>query len=54
MDVELKEGEKIFYVKIKKEINSNNSPEVENQLMIENIENKEYLMLKNQKWKIKH
>ena len=43
MDVELKEGEKIFYVKIKKEINSNNSPEVENQLMIENIENKEVL-----------
>ncbi|KDE67883.1 replication protein [Fusobacterium necrophorum DAB] len=43
MDVELKEGEKIFYVKVKKEINSNNSPEVENQLMVENIENKEVL-----------
>lgn len=43
MDIELKEGEKIFYVKVKKEINSNNSPEVENQLMVENIENKEIL-----------
>lgn len=43
MDVELKEREKIFYVKVKEEINSNNSPEVENQLMAENIENKEVL-----------
>lgn len=43
MDVELKEGEKIFYGKVKKEINSNNSPEVGNQLMVENIENKEVL-----------
>ncbi len=43
MDIELKEGEKIFYVKVKKETNSNNSPELENQLMVENIENKEVL-----------
>lgn len=43
INVELKEGEKIFYVKVKKERNSNNSPEVENQLMVENIENKEVL-----------
>lgn len=43
IDIELKEGEKIFYVKVKKGINSNNLPEVENQLMVENIENKEVL-----------
>ena len=41
IDIELKEGEKIFYVKVKEGINSNNLPEVENQLMVENIENKE-------------
>ena len=41
IDIELKEGEKIFYVKVKEGINSNNIPEVENQLMVENIENKE-------------
>ena len=43
IDIELKEGEKIFYVKVKEGINSNNLPEVENQLMVENIENKEVL-----------
>ena len=41
IDIELKEEEKIFYVKVKEGINSNNLPEVENQLMVENIENKE-------------
>ena len=40
IDIELKEEEKIFYVKVKEGINSNNLPEVENQLMVENIENK--------------
>ena len=43
IDIELKEEEKIFYVKVKEGINSNNLPEVENQLMVENIENKEVL-----------
>lgn len=43
IDIELKEEEKIFYVKVKEGINSNNLLEVENQLMVENIENKEVL-----------
>ena len=43
IDIELKEEEKIFYVKVKEGINSNNLPEVENQLMVKNIENKEVL-----------
>ena len=43
IDIELKEEEKIFYVKVKEGINSNNLPEVENQLMVENIKNKEVL-----------
>ena len=43
IDIELKEEEKIFYVKVKEGINSNNLPEVENQLMVDNIENKEVL-----------
>ena len=43
IDIELKEEEKIFYVKVKEGINSNKLPEVENQLMVENIENKEVL-----------
>ena len=34
IDIELKEGEKIFYVKVKEGINSNNLPEVENQALI--------------------
>ena len=34
IDIELKEEEKIFYVKVKEGINSNNLPEVENQALI--------------------